>query len=81
MAQPRTTAPAARLATMKPPLKANVEVSDVVAHSAAVPATPARARAPASRVNQRRALPSFQSVSPMAMAAPTSSACARVSVP
>ena len=36
-AQPRTTPPAARLATRNPPLKANVEVSDVVAHSAAVP--------------------------------------------
>ena len=66
---------------MKPPLKANVEVSDVVAQSAAVPATPARARTEASRVNQRRAQPSFQSVSPRAMAAPTSRAWARVSVP
>ena len=70
---------------MKPPLKANVEDSAVVAHSAAVPATPARARTEArteaSRVNQRRPLPSFQSVSPMAMAAPTSCAWARVSVP
>ena len=66
---------------MKPPLKANVEDSAVVAHSTAVPATPARARTEASRVNQRRPLPSFQSVSPMAMAAPTSSAWARVSVP
>ena len=33
------------------------------------------------RVNHGRLLPSRQSVSPMAMAAPTSNACARVSVP
>ena len=80
-AQPRTTAPAARLATRNPPLKANVEVCDVVAHNAAVPATPARASMDARRVNQRRLLPSRHRVSPMAMAAPTSRACARVSVP
>ena len=66
---------------MNPPLKANVELSDVVAHSAAVPATPTSARTDAIRMNQRRPLPSRHRVSPMAMAAPTSSACARVSVP
>ena len=81
MAQPRMTAPAARLATMNPPLKANVVLSEVVAHSAAVPATPARARIEAIRVNQRRPLPSRHRVNPMAMAAPTRSAWARVSVP
>ena len=81
-AQPRTTAPAARLANMKPPLKAKVEVSEVVAHSAAVPATPAsaRSRCHAGEPAAGRCRPATAS-SPMAMAAPTSSAWARVSVP
>ena len=55
-AQPRTAAPAARLATRNPPLKANVDVSDVVAHSVAVPRMPATASTDATRVNDGRRL-------------------------
>ncbi len=76
-----TTAPAAMLATRNPPLKANVEYSDVVIQSAAVPAAPITPRNPADTLNQRRWLPSRHSVSPMEMAAPTRSAWARQSVP
>ena len=79
--QPSTTAPAARLATMKPPLKANVVVSDVVVQSAAVPSAPTIPSTAASRLNHLRCAPSCHSVRPMEMAAPTKRACARQSVP
>ena len=79
--QASTTAPAARLATRNPPLKANVEDSEAVVHSTAVPAAPSTPARPALRLNHLRRLPSRHSVSPMAMAAPTSRAWARQSVP
>ena len=43
---PSTTAPAAMLATRNPPLNAKVDVSDVVIHSTAVPATPSTRQDP-----------------------------------
>ncbi len=81
VAHASTTPPAAMLATKNPPLKANVEYSDVVIQSAAVPTAPTTPSRPADTLNQRRWLPSRHSVSPMEMAAPTSSAWARQSVP
>ena len=80
-ATPRTTAPAARLATRNPPLNAKADVSAVVAHSAPVPTIPTTPSTEAARTNQGRRLPSRQIVNPIAMAAPTRSACALVSVP
>ena len=79
--QASTTAPAATLATRNPPLKANVDCSEVVIQSAAVPAAPSTPATPAERVNHVRRLPSRHSTSPMATAAPTRRAWARQSVP
>ena len=64
-------APAATLATKNPPRNEKAVDSEVVAHSAIVPARPVIAKTDAKRVNPARPLPSRHKVSPMAMAAPT----------
>src|SRR5580658_9684950 len=79
--QPSTTAPAHRLTTRKPPLKAKVEFSDVVHHTAAVPAAPRTPSTPANVVKDGRCDASRQMIRPIATAAPTRSAWARQSVP
>ena len=76
-----TTPPAARLARRKPPLKAKTEFSCTVVHKRAEPATPRMPATPANVLNHRRWLPSRHNVSPMEIAAPTSSAWALQSVP
>ena len=73
--------PANRLATKKPPLKAKTVFWSASPHSTAVPTRPTTLRTTAKRRNAGRAAPSFQTANPEAIAAPTNSACARVSVP
>jgi hypothetical protein len=78
---PNTTMAAHRPATRKPPRKASVEYSLVVAQSTPVPTIPASPTTLARRSNPTVLVRSRHRIRPVANAAPTKSPCALVSVP